>query len=80
VAVDDPRDDVGEIGVRLDAAEFAGLDERGDGSPVLAAAVRRDVMMPGVWAARLSSPILSIRYSGSAPSSPPIRCMAAFVI
>ena len=77
VAVDDPRDDIGEIGVRLDAAEFTGLDERGDDSPVLAAAVRRDVMMPGVWAARLSSPIHFIRFPGSLPLSSPIRCMAA---
>jgi hypothetical protein len=66
----------------LAAAEAAlqKLDERGDNSPVLAAAVRRDVMMPGVWAARLSSPIHFIRSSEGAPSSPLIRSMAAFVI
>lgn len=27
-------DDVGEIGVGIDAAQFAGLDERGDGGPI----------------------------------------------
>jgi hypothetical protein len=40
VVVYDPRDDVGEICVRLDAAEFAGLDERSDCRPVHGAAVR----------------------------------------
>ena len=39
MAVDDPGDDVGEIGVRIDAAELAGLDQRRDDGPVLAAAV-----------------------------------------
>jgi hypothetical protein len=39
MAVDDPGDDVGEIGLRLDSAELAGFDERGDDGPVLAAAV-----------------------------------------
>lgn len=39
MAVDDPGDDVGEIGVRLDSAELAGFDERGDDGPVFAAAV-----------------------------------------
>lgn len=38
--VDDPGEDVGEIGVRLDAGELTGLDERGDDRPVGAAAVR----------------------------------------
>ena len=38
MAVDDPGDDVGEIGVRLGPAELAGFDERGDDRPVLAAA------------------------------------------
>ena len=39
MAVDDLGDDVGEIGVRIDAAELAGLDQRRDDRPVLAAAV-----------------------------------------
>ena len=41
---------------------------------------RREVIMPGVGAVRLSSPIRSIRYSGSPPLLSPIRCMAALVI
>ena len=48
--------------------------------PTLAALVRRDVMMPGVWAVRSSSSILSIRYSRSRRWSSPIGCMAALVI
>ena len=80
MAVDDLGEDVGEVGVRVDAAELTGLDQRRDDRPVLAAAVRRDVMMPGVWAAKFSSPIHSTRYSGSPPLLSPIRCMAALVI
>ena len=44
------------------------------------AAARRDVMMPGVWAVRSSSSILSIHYSRSRRWSSPIGCMAALVI
>jgi hypothetical protein len=39
MTVDDLCDDVGEVGVRFDAHEFAGLDQRGDDGPMLAAAV-----------------------------------------
>ena len=39
MAVDDLGEDVGEVGVRIDAVELAGLDQRGDDRPVLAAAV-----------------------------------------
>jgi hypothetical protein len=39
MAVDDAGDDIGEVGLRIDAAEFAGLDQRGDDRPVLGAAV-----------------------------------------
>ena len=39
MAVDDPGDDVGEIGLRVDAVELAGLDQRSDDGPVLGAAV-----------------------------------------
>ena len=39
MAVDDLGDDVGEVGVRFDAEELAGLDQRGDDGPMLAAAV-----------------------------------------
>ena len=37
---DDPCDDVGEIGLRVDVVELAGLDEQGDRGPMLAAALR----------------------------------------
>jgi hypothetical protein len=39
MAVDDLGEDVGEIGVRIDAAQLAGFDQRRDYGPVLAAAV-----------------------------------------
>ncbi len=40
VAVDDAGDDVGQVSVRLDANQFTGLDERGDGGPMFGTAVR----------------------------------------
>jgi hypothetical protein len=39
VAVDDAGDDVGQVGVRLDANQLTGLDERGDGGPMFGTAV-----------------------------------------
>ena len=40
MTVDDPCDDVGEIGEGLDATELACFDERGDDRPMLAASIR----------------------------------------
>ena len=39
MAVDDLREDVGHLGLRIDVVELAGLDERGDDRPVLSPAV-----------------------------------------
>ena len=39
VAVDDAGDDVGEVGVRIDADKLAGFDQRSDHGPVLGTAV-----------------------------------------
>ena len=39
VPIDNLGDDIGQIGVRLDTIELAGLDERSNDCPVLAAAV-----------------------------------------
>ena len=39
MAVDDACEHVGEIGLRIDAVQLAGLDQRGDHGPVLAAAI-----------------------------------------
>lgn len=39
VAIDDSGDDVGKIGLRFDAEKLAGLDQRGDDGPVLAATI-----------------------------------------
>ena len=54
MVVDDLGDHVGEIGVRVDAVEFAGLDQRCDDRPMLAAAIR-----PG------EQRILSVQRDGS---------------
>ena len=40
MAVDDFRQHVGHVGLRIDAVELASLDERGDDRPVLGPAVR----------------------------------------
>ena len=40
MAVDDLRQRFGDVGLRIDAVEFAGFDKRRDGGPVLAAAIR----------------------------------------
>lgn len=39
VAGEDTGDDVDEVGLRIEAVEFAGLYERGDHCPVLGAAI-----------------------------------------
>ena len=39
MAAYDPGHDVGETGVRLDAVELRGFDERGDDGPMLHAAI-----------------------------------------
>src|SRR6266849_3533922 len=80
VSVDDFRDGLGEIGVRFDIGELAGLDQRGDHSPMLGTSVRRDVMMPGVWAARSRFAIRSIRFVGRCHWSLPISFMTVVTI
>ena len=39
MAVDDAGNDVGEVGVRFDAEELAGFDQRSDHRPMLGTAV-----------------------------------------
>jgi hypothetical protein len=73
-------DDVAKPSLGVDVVQASGLDERVYDSGAAAAFIRRDVMMPGVWAVRSSSSILSIRYSRSRRWSSPIGCMAALVI
>jgi hypothetical protein len=73
-------DDVGEPGFGVKVAQARGFDKRVDDGGAATAAFRRDVMMPGIWAVKLSSPIRSIRYSESQLLSLPIGCMAAPVI
>jgi hypothetical protein len=40
MTLDDPGEDVGEVCHRIDVVEFAGLDERSDGGPMLRATIR----------------------------------------
>ena len=39
MAVDDLGDDVGQVAVRIDGVELAGLDQRSDDGPVLATTI-----------------------------------------
>ena len=64
VAVDQPGEGAGEVGLGIDGVELAGLDQRGDDAPVDAALIRRDLMMPGVWDLRSRSLIRSTLCSG----------------
>jgi transposase-like protein len=45
--IDQLGEDIGQIGLRLDAAELAGLDQRSDAGPVLRALIRAGVIVPG---------------------------------
>jgi hypothetical protein len=48
MAVGEAGEGFGQPRVRVDAAEFAIFDERGDHRPVVAAFVQGHLMMPGV--------------------------------
>ena len=48
----EPGEDVDEPSGRIDAVELGGLGQGVDGGGALAAVVRRDLMMPGVWGVR----------------------------
>ena len=63
VISDEPSEGIGEKCLRIDTVEFAGFDERSEDGPMLAAPVRRDLIMPGVWGARQRSHIHSTRCS-----------------
>jgi hypothetical protein len=52
--IGDAGDDVGEPSLGIDVIEATGFDERVQDRGAAAAGVRRDVMMPGGWDARLS--------------------------
>jgi hypothetical protein len=77
MVVDDLGDDVGEIRMGFDIAQLAGFDQRGDDSPVLAATVRRDLIMPGVWASRWRSHIRFTRCLGAQRWLSPISSTTA---
>jgi hypothetical protein len=50
--IGDAGEHVGEIGLGVEAVELGGLDQRVERGGALAAAIRGDLMMPGVWGTR----------------------------
>jgi len=52
LVIGDASQHVGEPGLRIDVVELGGVDERQHDGGALAATVRRDLMMPGVWGVR----------------------------
>ena len=73
----DAGQDVSQPGLRIDLVHFGGDDQAVQRCGALSAPVRRDVMMPGVWGARLRSSIHTIRLPGRPRWSSPIRSMTA---
>jgi hypothetical protein len=71
---------VGEPGARVDVVELGGLDQRVDGGGAPPALIRRDVMMPGVWDARLRFAIHFIRFVDGCHWSLPISFMTVVTI
>ncbi len=63
--VADADQNIPEIGLGIKAVELGALDQGVDDGGALAADVRCDLMMPGVWGGRWRSLIRSIRFSGS---------------
>jgi len=52
MSIDHAREHIGEVSVRLDAVQFAGLDQRADCGPTRPAAVGRGLIVPGVRRAK----------------------------
>ena len=67
----------GAVELRIELVELGGLGERVDRGDALAAGVRRDLIMPGVWGARWRLHIHSTRCSGGLPSWSPISSTTA---
>jgi hypothetical protein len=65
VAGGEPGERVGEPSLWIDAIELTSLDHAGDHGPMMATVVRRDLMMPGVWASRWGSHIRFTRCLGA---------------
>jgi len=75
-----PGQDVGEPSLRIDVVHFCRDDDAVHNGGALAAAIRRDVMMPGVWDARSGFAIRSIRFVGRCHWSLPISFMTVVTI
>jgi hypothetical protein len=64
--VDHAREHIAQVGVGFDAVEFAGLDQRADDCPSIAATVGRGLIVPGVRRAKSWSDIRFIHWPGRA--------------
>ena len=76
----DAREDVGEPSLQIDAIHFRRDNETVHGRSALPAAIRRDLIMPGVWDTRLRLRIHFIRFAGGCRWSLPISSMTAIAI
>jgi hypothetical protein len=75
--IGDTAQHVGKPSLRIDAFEFRRADQGVHCSRSLTATVRRDLIMPGVWAASWRSPIRFTHYSGDLRSWSPISSTTA---
>src|SRR3954454_2945950 len=55
-AVDEAREQVGKVDLRIDAVQLARLDQRCEVGPAAPALVRGGFIVPGVWERRWKSP------------------------
>jgi hypothetical protein len=70
--VSDPGQHVGKPSLGIDVVEPSRLNQRQHDCGALAAAIRRGLIMPGVWGKKLRSHIRSIHCFGALRSSLPI--------
>jgi hypothetical protein len=78
--IGNPGQDVGQPGLRVDVVQFGSDDQAIYRRGALSTAVRRDLMMPGIWDARWRSHIHSTRYSAGLRSWLLISSTMAVVI
>jgi hypothetical protein len=62
--VDDPGQDVGEVGKRIDVVELAGLDQGCDDRPVFGTTIGRGLIVPGVRRSKSRSDIRFTHWPG----------------
>jgi hypothetical protein len=62
--VGDPPQHIREPSLRIDVVQFAGLNQGQHDRGTLTTAIRRGVIVPGVWRKKSRSPIRFIHWSG----------------